>query len=94
MDTDRLQVSGDPARLRKHSVTIAGHRTSLSLEAAFWEELKAAAAARGQSLNALLAEIDAARSGNLSSAVRVWVLRRLQHGDADRAREDRCGSTT
>jgi len=94
LDTDRLQVSGDPARLRKRSVTIAGHRTSLSLEAAFWEELKAAAAARGQSLNALIAEIDAARSGNLSSAVRVWVLRRLQQKDADRAREDPCGSTT
>lgn len=69
----------DPAdsRLEKHSVTVAGHRTSLSLEAAFWRELRALAAARGQSLNALIAEIDAARSGNLSSAVRVWVLQQV-----------------
>jgi predicted DNA-binding ribbon-helix-helix protein len=63
----------DDSRLEKHSVTVAGHRTSLSLEAVFWRELRRLAAARGQSLNALIAEIDAARSGNLSSAVRVWV---------------------
>ncbi len=67
----------DPARLRKHSVVVAGHRTSLSLENIFWRELKAMAAARGQSLNVLIAEIDAERSGNLSSAVRVWVVERL-----------------
>lgn len=70
--------AGDSARLRKHSVVVAGHRTSLSLENIFWRELKAMAAARSQSLNALIAEIDAERSGNLSSAVRVWVVERLR----------------
>jgi predicted DNA-binding ribbon-helix-helix protein len=65
------------SRLEKHSVTVSGHRTSLSLEAGFWTLLRRYAAERGQSLNALISEIDAARSGNLSSAVRVWVLAEL-----------------
>jgi predicted DNA-binding ribbon-helix-helix protein len=65
--------------LRKRSVRIAGHRTSLSLEAAFWEALKEIAAARGQPVSRLIAEIDGARveaggTANLSSAVRVFVL--------------------
>lgn len=72
----------DAARPRKHSVTVAGHATSLSLEDAFWDALKAAAAERGVSVNALLTEIDAARSAGaagtppvaLSAAVRVWLL--------------------
>ncbi len=78
--------AGD-SRLRKRSVTIAGHRTSLSLEAAFWDALKAIAAERGLSLNRLIEEIDRARqegdaaAPNLSSAARVYVLDRLrQHG--------------
>lgn len=61
-------------RLRKRSVVIAGHRTSLSLEQPFWDALKEIAAARGLSLARLIAEIDASRGGNLSSAVRVHVL--------------------
>lgn len=64
--------------LRKRSVTIAGHRTSVSLEAAFWDALKEIAAARGVSLNALIAEIDGTRAGNLSSALRVFVLAALR----------------
>jgi predicted DNA-binding ribbon-helix-helix protein len=64
--------------LRKHSVEIAGHRTSLSLEEPFWRALKGWARERGLSVNALLTEIDSERSGNLSSAVRVALLRRLQ----------------
>ncbi len=62
--------------LVKGSVTIAGHQTSLSLEPVFWTALRAAAAARGVPLNALVAEIDAARTTNLSSAVRVWLFSR------------------
>ncbi len=62
------------SRLRKHSVTIAGHRTSVSLEEAFWEALRAAASDQGLSLNALIERVDAERSGNLSSALRVYVL--------------------
>ena len=61
----------------KHSLAIAGHRTSVSLEGVFWAELKRAAAERGQPLSACVAEIDASRGeANLSSAIRVFVLRR------------------
>jgi len=66
--------SGDPARLRKHSVTIAGHRTSVSLEDAFWRALHRIAEARGESVAALVTRIDRERIGNLSSALRVFVL--------------------
>jgi predicted DNA-binding ribbon-helix-helix protein len=58
----------------KRSLVIAGHRTSVSLEEAFWRELKALAKRRSQSVNALVAEIDANREGaNLSSAIRVFM---------------------
>lgn len=64
--------------IRRRSVTLQGHRTSVSLEDAFWSRLKAIAAARGLSINGLVAEVDAARDpetpGNLSSALRVLVL--------------------
>ena len=64
-----------PTRPVKHSFTIAGHRTSISLEAAFWEALRAAAAAERISLAELVGRIDSARGdAGLSSAVRVWVL--------------------
>lgn len=69
-----------PERLSKRSVTLAGHRTSVSLENAFWQALRAAARADGRSLNALIAEIDATRTGNLSSALRVWLLTRRRLG--------------
>jgi predicted DNA-binding ribbon-helix-helix protein len=62
--------------IRKHSVTISGHRTSLSLEQAFWDALKGQARAEGLSVAALIERIDHARSGNLSSAVRVYLLGR------------------
>lgn len=64
--------------LRKRSVTIAGHGTSVSLENAFWDALKDLADARGLSLNALITEIDKERTGNLSSAIRVFVLEHLR----------------
>ena len=69
--------------IRKRSVAIAGHRTSLSLEEEFWRELKHLAVAEGLSLNALVERIDrTARvddpAANLSSAVRVYVLDRLR----------------
>ncbi|MGL4396129.1 MAG: ribbon-helix-helix domain-containing protein [Hyphomicrobium sp.] len=63
----------------KRSFSIRGHRTSISLESEFWQALKTAAAADGVSLAALIARIDASRAdAGLSSAVRVWLLRRLQ----------------
>ena len=67
-------------KMRKRSITIDGHRTSLSLEDPFWKELGALARARGLSLAALVAEIDHARggSGNLSSALRLHVLDALK----------------
>ena len=63
----------------KHSLTLQGHRTSVSLEAEFWEAFQSLARARGLSLNELAAEVDAERSGDvgLASAIRVWVLRAL-----------------
>jgi len=66
------------AEIQKRSITLAGHKTSLSLEEAFWVALKEAAAERKLSLNALVAEIDRNRHGNLSSAVRVYLLERAK----------------
>jgi len=51
----------------KHSVTIAGHRTSISLEPVFWAALRGAAEAEGVTLHALVARIDAERVAALSS---------------------------
>jgi predicted DNA-binding ribbon-helix-helix protein len=64
---------------RKHSLTIRGHATSITLEPEFWDELKSIAATRGIALAALVAEIDATRGEqNLSSALRVFVLKALR----------------
>lgn len=64
-----------PQRVIKRSLSIAGHRTSVSLEEIFWSELRAIAEKRGLSVAALVAEIDARRGqANLSSALRVHVL--------------------
>jgi predicted DNA-binding ribbon-helix-helix protein len=71
----------DKAALVKHSVRIAGHATSVSLEPAFWEALCEIAAGRRRSVNALLTEIDAERSGNLSSAIRLFVLESCRRGE-------------
>jgi predicted DNA-binding ribbon-helix-helix protein len=63
------------AGIVKRSVVIAGHSTSVSLEAPFWDALREIAAARGRSVQALIGEIDAGRGEqNLSSAIRVFVL--------------------
>ena len=60
----------------KRSLSIAGHRTSLSLEPEFWEALQKAALKRRTTPAALVAEIDQTRGErNLSSAVRVWLLK-------------------
>jgi len=64
--------------MKKRSVLIAGHPTSVSLEEEFWEALKGLAQARGVSVNALIEEIDSTRRGNLSSAIRVHVLNAVQ----------------
>ena len=67
--------------LEKHSVLIAGHRTSISLEPEFWSALRAIADRRRQSLNALIAGVDAGRAGNLSSALRLFVLECCRRGE-------------
>ena len=67
------------ARPAKRSFSIAGHKTSISLEAAFWEALREAAVREGTSLAGLVQRIDQARgSAGLSSAVRVWLLADLK----------------
>jgi len=59
----------------KRSVVIAGHKTSISLEDAFWNCLREIAKGRGQTLSALIGSIDTDRQlGNLSSAIRLFVL--------------------
>ncbi len=63
----------------KRSINIAGHPTSISLEEEFWEALKQIAERKNCSLPSLVAEIDKQRSGGLSSALRLHVLRTLQH---------------
>lgn len=75
-----IDEAADPNRMAKRSVVLAGHRTSVSLENAFWDQLKRLAAADGCSINALVERIDAQRTGNLSSALRVYVLQRLTEG--------------
>ena len=63
------------AAVAKRSLSVAGHRTSVSLEDAFWTALRDIAEARGLTLAGLVADIDRSRGGaNLSSAIRVHVL--------------------
>ena len=72
--------------IRKRSVTIAGHRTSVSLEQAFWQALREIAKRRSLSMAAVIAEIDRAnarapgrsRAANLSSALRVYALEQMR----------------
>jgi predicted DNA-binding ribbon-helix-helix protein len=64
--------------IHKRSVVIAGHATSVSIESEFWEALREIAAARAVPINQLIAEIDGARTGNLSSAIRLFVLAELR----------------
>jgi predicted DNA-binding ribbon-helix-helix protein len=71
----------------KHSVLIAGHASSVSIEKPFWDEFKAIAKAEKKSINQLVTEIDDARpkepmqenTGNLSSAIRLYVLTVKSH---------------
>jgi len=62
----------------KRSITIHGHRTSVSLEQPFWATLQDIAASRGESLASLVQYIDRKRDGGLSSALRLFVLAELK----------------
>ncbi len=68
------------ARPEKHSLTLRGHRTSVSLEDEFWRAFRDIAARKGMTINALAIEVDEARIGDvgLASAIRVFVLQNLQ----------------
>ena len=64
--------------MRKHSVELSGHRTSIALEDEFWVELKNIAKRKKTSVRQILMQIDDAHQGNLSSAIRLFVLREGQ----------------
>lgn len=69
------ESSSIPSRPVKRSFTLSGHRTSISLEAAFWEALREVAKAEGVPLAVLVGRIDQTRGqAGLSGTVRVWVL--------------------
>jgi predicted DNA-binding ribbon-helix-helix protein len=78
----------------KRSIVIAGHKTSVSLEDAFWTGLKDIAVGRHMTLSDLVAAIDTGRShGNLSSAIRLFVLSHYQarpngHAESEQPRRD------
>jgi len=61
-------------KIIKRSVMIAGHSTSVSLEKPFWDALKTIAKSKNLSMNKLITQIDADTDGNLSSAIRCYVL--------------------
>jgi predicted DNA-binding ribbon-helix-helix protein len=65
----------------KHSVSISGHRTSISLEKEFWDLFCKAAIDQRLSINQLITKIDETRTGNLSSAIRLYVLHEVQEGN-------------
>ena len=66
----------------KRSLTLQGHRTSVSLEAPFWAEFRRLAADRGTSVNALATQLDVIREppASLASAIRLYVLAEIKAG--------------
>ncbi|MEM8792374.1 MAG: ribbon-helix-helix domain-containing protein [Pseudomonadota bacterium] len=74
-------------RPRKRSLTLRGHRTSVSLEDPFWEIFCRIAKSKGRSINALAAELDEAREppASLASAIRLHVLDWVMHHPVERS---------
>jgi predicted DNA-binding ribbon-helix-helix protein len=69
------RLAAEAGRPAKRSLTIAGHRTSISLEEAFWTALQDVARSQGRTVSSLIFQIDAKRGKtNLSSAIRVYLL--------------------
>ena len=68
----------DDEDLLRRSFRIAGHQTSLSMERIFWDEFRRIAQEDGRSMTDVISEIDAQRSGGLSRAVRIYILKRLR----------------
>lgn len=73
----------EDAKLKKRSVTISGHRTSISIEQCFWRHLKRYADMDTLSLSELIRQIDEARSRSLSGSIRAYILQRLEQEIAD-----------
>lgn len=73
-------------RPEKHSLTLRGHRTSVSLEASFWAAFREIAAAEGKAIGALATQIDDGRGAEmgLASAIRVYVLAWYREGSGRR----------
>ena len=74
-------MKGLKFEIKKRSVTIGNHRTSISIESEFWNELKVLSKRQNISLNKLILKIDNEKPkdyGNLSSYIRVWVLQKLK----------------
>ena len=66
--------------LEKHSITLMGHQTSISIEPEFWVELKAIANKQIKSINEIISSIDISQhNGNLSSCIRVFILKNLKN---------------
>lgn len=65
--------------MKKRSLLIMGHATSISLEDEFWESLKEISVEKSQSIQELIEQIDLTRTSNLSSAVRLFVLNHLKN---------------
>jgi len=69
--------------MQKHSVSLNGHRTSISLEPIFWQQLHRLATRHGLPLQTLIEQIDTTRHANLSSALRVYVVEALLAGETE-----------
>lgn len=78
MKTEVIRDLTGQAVSKKRSVVVSGHRTSVSLEPVFWDQLRAIASQRRVSVNELVTKIDQQRAGSLSSAIRVFVLESLR----------------
>ena len=79
------ETGHDSSMIKKRSINIHGHRTSVSLEEPFWAILRAIAVQRGLSLASLVKMIDKERNGGLSSALRLFVLAELTQNTAGHA---------
>lgn len=75
MKQQQLVVNPDNAHFHKRSVSLHGHKTSVSLEKAFWDVLEKAALSQNISLAQLIKNVDENRHGNLASALRLYALR-------------------
>ena len=67
--------------MKKHSIVLSGHQTSFSLEDEFWNALKQIAVKKNVSVSSLITEIDNQRTQNLSSAIRLFVLKEYQNAN-------------